>query len=49
MGTDEEWFALVEAVAAEKGVAFTEVPGDHGGAFMGADIASAKVLAFLEA
>jgi pimeloyl-ACP methyl ester carboxylesterase len=49
MGADEEWFELVEAVAAQKGVAFTKVPGDHGGAFMGADIASAKVLAFLEA
>ena len=49
MGTDEEWFELVKAVAAQKGVAFTEVPGDHGGAFMEAEIITAKVLAFLDA
>ena len=48
MGTDEEWFELVKAVAAQKGVAFTEVPGDHGGAFMDAEIITAKVLAFLD-
>lgn len=49
MGADEPWFELVKAVAEQKGVAFTDVPGDHGAAFDGADIIVAKVLAFLEA
>jgi hypothetical protein len=47
MGTDEPFFELVRAVAEEKGVAFEAVPGDHAGAFQGADAATTMVLGFL--
>jgi pimeloyl-ACP methyl ester carboxylesterase len=49
MGADEQWFELVKAVAEQKGIAFTDVPGDHGAAFRDAASATSKVLAFLEA
>lgn len=48
MGVDEEPFQLVKAVAEQKGVAFVDVPGDHGAAFRQAANATSRVLAFLE-
>ena len=48
MGADDEWFELGRAVAEQKGVAFTDVPGDHGVAFMDAASVTSKVLAFLK-
>jgi pimeloyl-ACP methyl ester carboxylesterase len=47
MGTDEPWFELVKAVAGEKGVAFEAVPGDHAGAFQGAELATEIVVRFV--
>ena len=49
LAVDVELIRILDTRCQQKGVAFTDVPGDHGAAFDGGDVIVAKVLAFLEA